>query len=1703
VVTWINDDGTEGETLTFGGLAAEASALALGLRERGKLAVGDPVLLLMQPSLDFTRALCACLLAGLVPVPLYPTNPFNLAADLSYLRRVISSCGARAALVDAEFAAFRRAGGDGSVPPDAWPEIPLLELVALSCGGVLPRVHEPRGSDVALLQFTSGSTSEPRGVRITHDNLAHQLACNRVELGMGPTTRAVMWVPPFHDLGLISGLINALSGNGRLFQLSPLAFVRRPALWLEVVSRVEATHTAAPNFAFGLVLRKTDAAQRARLRLGSLRVLMSAAEPISPSVMEEFFTAFAPAGLRREAFCAAYGLAEHTVGVSVGGQRALRLDAEALERGRALPVEDGGKLLQACGRPSSDVLVRIVDPATRRPAGEGCVGEIWVDSPSKADGYHGLAGLSEELFQARTAEPDEGRTFLRTGDLGFLHEGELFVTGRIKDQMIFRGRNLSPSDVEMTVAGAHPAVRTGCVVAFSIPTAQGQEGLCVVADVRGGLAEVEAEEVCQRVASAVQRTHGEPCHTVVLVVAGTVPKTTSGKLRRRSCRDALLRGELTQGPSFVRALSMPTAGGLPGLETLDDSLRRLYARFVNVFSRGPAKGDEIPGVTACGTMRVLFDTKIPPHRFLSPGAQFPVLVRHTNSVRGLDDAVGCGRAAAVRVLDPLAPEDRRRSLLDLPLQTGRTGLVRDAATYVRWFVGDPVVRAEMAAEYPSIRRYFEDYLRDPSSFVAVHYHSQSTSRFTASDGGRHLARFRLAEAEEGRDEGHVDLEGADFLAGELPRRPGDDRSSTHLRDDFRRRVETQGVCYRLALQLIPEPAEQQARDEAMDATIAWDVPWHDVAEISLDRMLPKADVDPLGMNPAHAPPDLAPVLARSAKDPASVTHLRSVVYELAQRLRRGEPLPESHRALLWKTDEARATRGGRRIAVLGAGPSGLTAARELEKLGHEVTVFERAPEAGGMASSIEIDGLPYDIGAHLCTGSYETVAALAAEVGIETVPTTGYFILDLESATVLPQDHSIFQAEAFERYQRARSERFPGIGLPGLASAAPSLASPVSAWLAAERLDALGASMGTNYTAAGYGYLDDPDLAAVYLVKFSEMIGALSPRRRIAPTWTFTIEGGFQRLWSRVAGELRDVRCGVTIDAIERRSDGVELRSGGERWFFDELVLAVHPEEALRLLDASPEERAVLGAMRSFEYVTTVCSVEGLPRQGLYLIAQNCATRRRAGRPVAYHHRHPGSDVFLFYSYGDDKADALLDEALREDIERLGGRLGRVHQRRRFHYMPHPTAEAIRGGFFERYEALQGHRRTYHVGGALGFELVECVAAHAREITSRFFGEEGHRSRAPGPALAAQAPLASETETSVEAWLSREVAAELDLPDPIPPHESLARYRIDSVVAASLLGSLSHRLGWSVPPHAVFDRPTIAAIARAALAARPLVRAPAPTRHLLTLRPSTPPSPIFCVGGMMGAALYLRELAEASPAGRPFFAFQAPGLDGRAPPCDSVAALAALYADELSAAHPDGPCSLLGHSFGGLVAYEAASLLVARGRHVERVILLDTMLFDEGEPRAIPDADASLVELLVAIHLKEDPASLPDLGRFLALSRPELEVELGKHLTLPASFVGQLSLHRWIEVYQAHAAAMRAFRPSPPVGVPVILLKAADGYPAAIMHPSRERTRCYDLPLLGWERLPGLHLQSVVTPGNHYTMVFGANARAAASKIPA
>ncbi|MCY1077884.1 non-ribosomal peptide synthetase [Archangium lansingense] len=549
-----------GETsITYRELDEGARAVAASLRRH--LAPGDRALLLYPPGREYVLGFLGCLYAGVIAVPAYPPDPSRLARTLPRLQALVADCRATAALTTSALLDMVEflTGEAPDLRALRWLATDAIEPGAAGAWSA-PRLSS---EDLAFLQYTSGSTGTPKGVMLSHRNLLHNSELIALGFDASPQPVGVIWLPPYHDMGLIGGILQPLYRDIPTVLMSPLFFLQRPLHWLEAISRHGGTVSGGPNFAYELCVRKTTPEQRAALDLRRWEVAFCGAEPIRQETLERFAEAFAPAGFRREAFYPCYGLAEGTLIVS-GGRKAQapvvrHFARDALLRGEARAPDAGheGVPMIGCGDSLRDQSVRIVDPETCEPCAPGRIGEIWVRSASVARGYWERSEDTARIFQARLAGSGEG-PYLRTGDLGVLEGGELFVTGRRKDLLIIRGRNHYPQDLELTVERCDPGLRPGCGAAFSVDIA-GEERLVVVqefADRSGADPEVRAREVIDRIRQTVAEQHELGVHAVVLLVPGSIPKTSSGKIQRHACRAAFLDGSLEAVGSWREGASV-------------------------------------------------------------------------------------------------------------------------------------------------------------------------------------------------------------------------------------------------------------------------------------------------------------------------------------------------------------------------------------------------------------------------------------------------------------------------------------------------------------------------------------------------------------------------------------------------------------------------------------------------------------------------------------------------------------------------------------------------------------------------------------------------------------------------------------------------------------------------------------------------------------------------------------------------------------------------------------------------------------------------------------------------------------------------------------------------------------------------------------------------------------------------------------------
>jgi acyl-CoA synthetase (AMP-forming)/AMP-acid ligase II len=563
--TFLANGCVEAERLTYRELDVRARAVAVELRRW--VAPGDRALLLYPPGLEFIAALLGCFYAGVVAVPAYPPRPHRAN---SRLRSIVGE--SRPAVALTTLATVARAEALAlEVPELRQLRFCATETLAVDLAETWAAPSLAHDA-AAFLQYTSGSTSDPKGVVVGHDNLLHNQRVIAELCGHSAATIFVGWLPLYHDMGLVGNVLQPLYLGGRCILMAPSAFLQSPVRWLAAISRYRATTSGGPNFAYDLCVRRIDAEQRAGLDLGSWSVAFNGAEPIRAETLERFAATFAGCGFRRQVFFPCYGLAEATLLVTGGARRqepvTLAVQSEPLRRHRvvaARPGAPGSCLLVSSGRTGRDQSVRIVDPESRLPAPAGAVGEIWVAGPNVARGYWNRPPETAAVFHATTA--GGSRPFLRTGDLGFVRDGELFVTGRRKELVIVRGQNHYPQDIERTAERSHPALLPGAAAAFAVEQ-EGVERLVVVLE-RGPRSREGIDSVAPAVRRAVAAEHQIEVHAVVLVRAGTVPKTTSGKIRRGACRELYVAGGLEAlGTSVLGGSRDDWTGEAPTREAL-------------------------------------------------------------------------------------------------------------------------------------------------------------------------------------------------------------------------------------------------------------------------------------------------------------------------------------------------------------------------------------------------------------------------------------------------------------------------------------------------------------------------------------------------------------------------------------------------------------------------------------------------------------------------------------------------------------------------------------------------------------------------------------------------------------------------------------------------------------------------------------------------------------------------------------------------------------------------------------------------------------------------------------------------------------------------------------------------------------------------------------------------------------------------------
>lgn len=561
VAFYFTDGEGDDRRLTYAELDAQARAIGAVLADQG--VSGERVLLLYPPGLDFVKGFFGCLYAGAVAVPAYPPRRNRYMARIE---AISSDAEARAALTVADVSDRVEGLLDDS---------PSLRNLAWIATDTIPvemaeswRPRAIRSSDLAVLQYTSGSTGSPKGVMLTHANTMHNVCL--IAYSFEPTRdgMGLTWLPTYHDMGLVGGVLKPLFIGRPNVLMSPMAFLQKPVRWLQGISRYRVLISGGPNFAYDLCTDKVTDADLEGLDLSSWNVAFNGAEPIRPSTLEAFTNRFAPAGFRKEAFFPCYGMAETTLIVTGSYTHEPPIircfDGQALDEHRvvaALPHEESARRIVGCGHVLPDEEVVIVDPASLKRLPDHQVGEIWIRGPSVAVGYWRKPDETEQAFHARIAGEPDAR-YLRTGDLGFMDQGELFVTGRLKDLIIVRGVNRYPQDIELTVERTDPRLQAGSAAAFSVDL-NGRECLIIVSEVER-TRHKDWSDVIQAIRKNVALEHELPPDGIVLVRFGSMPKTSSGKIQRHACRDAFLDNSLAVVAQwFAWSAAEPAASPAP------------------------------------------------------------------------------------------------------------------------------------------------------------------------------------------------------------------------------------------------------------------------------------------------------------------------------------------------------------------------------------------------------------------------------------------------------------------------------------------------------------------------------------------------------------------------------------------------------------------------------------------------------------------------------------------------------------------------------------------------------------------------------------------------------------------------------------------------------------------------------------------------------------------------------------------------------------------------------------------------------------------------------------------------------------------------------------------------------------------------------------------------------------------------------------
>jgi len=1461
-LVWVDAGGSDQRSCTYAELDSSARSLACTLLGEG-IRRGDTVALVYTPGLDFHVAFWACLLAGIVAVPL---NPPYRKSDVPKFRAIMEDCGAQVALTDRLFARLlatktgtekvaelgrgiatlfgRRRRSSSSA---GYKDLARYRWITSSEPGAAPGTHElrpqPPGA-AAFLMYTSGSTSAPKGVLASWDNIEHQCAMVGAVMGSSRDHVACWWAPHFHDFGLVSGLLNVLYQGAKGVICSPMHFIQRPSLWLDMMHAHRVTHTFGPDFGYRLLVTKTSPEERAagRWDLTELKVAMSAAEKVRYSTLEYFAEAFAPCGFRRRAFCPAFGLAENTVGVTINGPeqepRTMVVRREALEYDGtvvAATAEDGedagadrGRFKQMVGSgvPAPDTMLRIValdeegEPLALAPADQ--VGEIWVASRSVTLGYHRQEELTAEVFRARLpgvapGQEGAGLDFLRTGDLGFLssRDGDLYVCGRIKDMVIVAGKNHYSEDMELSIAEELQGVlRAGRIATFAMDEEDlGHEELCVVAEVR--TSELDRADCFERVRACIARENHVDVAKIVLITPGSVPKTTSGKIRRFVVHDQMLADQLDVIPDgvWVRERSQAPAPRTEAPEPPRESdFQKLLLDFrAFVSSRGSPAAFEVH-FPECGegftdwhflvgleNLALMFDeekfSRMPVWNFTAPA---PELFSASNFPRWANGEVHRhmkGRLADI--IDELTPTTVERTIATTDRFLARWS---ERGSF-EWLPEFNEFTTALFCEVftgrclPQATEQFTSVLYGVDPFRKHSFERLQVEREDSVEQGQR-AKQALSASILGADGSGGDQLHADLLigAGGFAVIPALKNLLINLYAQVSSQPEVRLRLYE-ELRALPRPLAQEQLESStpyLQACILETVrlfppvghyyararqdmlvcgqripaganvvghTWYSYRDprffaqperFDPERFLPPREeqsgpghaFEPFGSGDplqGHACPgrELALLIAKAVMARSLLEYdwelARPAWDDTSYRERYGVPNFEDGmrvRRFQKRTAGAPSRRAPRswRVAVVGAGASGLAAAHALTEYGYRVTLYESQATPGGHACTKQVEGQARQpaFGVFM-EKQWPNACALMRELGVEPI----FEARATEAVRHFARDGHALPLESVQREAtRFYYDMTRVVGDP----------------------EADGVSIGEFFEREEYSqeFICHYFIGVVihYFAGHTLEYYLGYPLRLVAWMYlgnTFHGEEAVLRvdnasyvraLVDRLVARGVEIHTGVDVELRARNAEGVELVCGDERERYGHLVLALQPQHALRVLGgcASPAETDLLSR---FEYTTDTVVAHfddsWLPRERSARGVLNFMLPDK-GEPL------PGpTDTIPVTTSFPSEADAANPVYCTYDYGRAQSWEGRgPHRTFAFeHLRITPSTQSLR----RELRALQGQAGVHYCGSwSRGLSLHEDAVVTGIQAANRIMGPGRHYPLLPA-ALALAAPF--------------------------------------------------------------------------------------------------------------------------------------------------------------------------------------------------------------------------------------------------------------------------------------------------------------------------------------------------------------------------